>query len=72
MCILSLVGNYGVPGDSVVNNLSAFYESEKIHVRGLVISDYSFRTATGMLKRALMNGLKRIKFLLSMVLIPVN
>ncbi len=37
-----LVGNYGVPEDTVINNLSSFYESEKIHVRGLIISDYSF------------------------------
>lgn len=37
-----LVGNYGVPEDSITNHLSSFYESEKIHVRGLIISDYSF------------------------------
>ena len=37
-----LVGNYGVPENSVTNHLSSFYESEKIHVRGLIISDYSF------------------------------
>jgi carbamoyl-phosphate synthase small subunit len=37
-----LIGNYGVPKSSVTNSLSAFYESEKIHVKGLVISDYSF------------------------------
>jgi len=37
-----LVGNYGVPQSSVSNLLSAFYESEKIHVKGLIISDYSF------------------------------
>jgi len=38
-----LVGNYGVPEDIYKNNLSQCFESEKIHVRGLVISDYSFR-----------------------------
>ncbi|MDP3437766.1 MAG: glutamine-hydrolyzing carbamoyl-phosphate synthase small subunit [Bacteroidales bacterium] len=38
-----LVGNYGVPEDIYENNLSECFESEKIHVRGLVISDYSFR-----------------------------
>ena len=37
-----LIGNYGVPESSVSNSLSAFYESEEIHVRGLIISDYSF------------------------------
>jgi carbamoyl-phosphate synthase small subunit len=43
LCVtFPLVGNYGVPADSVTNSLSSFYESEKIHVRGLIISDYSF------------------------------
>ena len=36
-----LVGNYGVPTDKIVNGLSEFYESEKIHVRGLIISEHS-------------------------------
>ena len=36
-----LVGNYGVPEDRVVDGLSEFYESEKIHVQGLIISEYS-------------------------------
>lgn len=38
-----LVGNYGVPGDETENGLPKFFESEKIHVRGLVVSDYSFK-----------------------------
>ncbi|MBQ7824644.1 MAG: glutamine-hydrolyzing carbamoyl-phosphate synthase small subunit [Bacteroidaceae bacterium] len=37
-----LVGNYGVPADSASNNLSTFYESEKIHAEAIIISDYSF------------------------------
>ncbi len=37
-----LVGNYGVPEDKQENNLSTFYESEIIHAKGLIISDYSF------------------------------
>ena len=37
-----LVGNYGVPNDTVQNNLSSCYESEKIQVSGLIISDFSF------------------------------
>jgi carbamoyl-phosphate synthase large subunit len=36
-----LVGNYGVPEDRRVNGLSEFYESEKIQVSGLIISEYS-------------------------------
>jgi carbamoyl-phosphate synthase large subunit len=38
-----LVGNYGVPGDVIQNQLSTFYESEKIQVTGLIISDFSFQ-----------------------------
>jgi carbamoyl-phosphate synthase large subunit len=37
-----LIGNYGVPKDSIENGLSTFYESEKIQVTALIISDFSF------------------------------
>lgn len=37
-----LIGNYGVPARDTVQNLSAYYESEKIQVEAVVISDYSF------------------------------
>lgn len=37
-----LIGNYGVPEDIIENGISKYFESEKIHVRGLIISDYSF------------------------------
>ena len=36
-----LVGNYGVPVLNVENNMLQFFESEKIHVAGLIIADYS-------------------------------
>lgn len=36
-----VVGNYGVPKNSSTNGISDFFESEKIHVSGLIISDYS-------------------------------
>ncbi len=38
-----LIGNYGVPKDNFINNLSEKLESGNIFVRGLIISDYSFR-----------------------------
>lgn len=38
-----LIGNYGVPADLTEHQLSVFFESEIIHVKGLVISDYSFK-----------------------------
>ena len=36
-----LIGNYGIPGDEHAENVSAFFESEKIQVSGLVIANYS-------------------------------
>jgi len=35
------VGNYGVPGNAVENNMHEHFESEHIHVNALIISDYS-------------------------------
>ena len=43
LCVtFPLIGNYGVPANEIKDNLSKYFESEKIHVRGLIISDYSF------------------------------
>src|SRR3989338_516881 len=36
-----LIGNYGVPGNSLKEGISEFFESEKIQISGLVVSDYS-------------------------------
>lgn len=36
-----LVGNYGVPEDGVENSISRMFESEKIHLSGLIVSEYS-------------------------------
>lgn len=40
-----LIGNYGVPPSETVNNILTNFESEKIHISGLVISDYSFENS---------------------------
>lgn len=37
-----LIGNYGVPKDETQNDISTFYESEKIQASGLVVSGFSF------------------------------
>ncbi|MEI6575833.1 MAG: glutamine-hydrolyzing carbamoyl-phosphate synthase small subunit [Bacteroidota bacterium] len=37
-----LVGNYGVPTGTMVDGILKNFESEKIQITGLVISDYSF------------------------------
>ncbi len=38
-----LVGNYGVPGFEEENKMLKFFESEKVQVSALIISDYSFK-----------------------------
>ncbi len=38
-----LIGNYGVPNKKTENGLLTFFESDQIHISGLVISDYSFK-----------------------------
>jgi len=37
-----LIGNYGVPGDEVQNQMAKHFESDRIHVSALIVSDYSF------------------------------
>jgi carbamoyl-phosphate synthase small subunit len=37
-----MIGNYGVPIDSKTEDIHDFFESDKIHVSGLIVSDYSF------------------------------
>ena len=36
-----IVGNYGVPNEDAEHNLFRFFESNKLHISALVISDYS-------------------------------
>ena len=38
-----LIGNYGVPGCEKEDNLLKYFESDKIQVKGLIITDYSER-----------------------------
>jgi carbamoyl-phosphate synthase small subunit len=40
-----LIGNYGVPPMIREHNLLKYYESEKIHIAGLIISEYSFESS---------------------------
>ena len=37
-----LIGNYGVPPMTMEGGLPRFFESDKIHISALVVSDYSF------------------------------
>ncbi|MEN8225379.1 MAG: glutamine-hydrolyzing carbamoyl-phosphate synthase small subunit [Bacteroidota bacterium] len=38
-----LVGNYGVPGSVKENMMLKHFESDKVHISALIISDYSFK-----------------------------
>lgn len=53
-----LVGNYGVPDDTSTNGISDFYESEKIQVSGLIISNYSHEYSHWNAKKSLGEWLK--------------
>ncbi|OGD20315.1 MAG: carbamoyl phosphate synthase small subunit [Candidatus Aminicenantes bacterium RBG_16_63_16] len=37
-----LIGNYGVPRQELVGGLEKNFESERIHIEGLIVSEYSF------------------------------
>lgn len=41
ICTYPLIGNYGVPDDALENGLHRNFESDNIHIRALVVSDYS-------------------------------
>ena len=53
-----LIGNYGVPGKEREDGLLKYFESEKIHVRGLVISDLSENYSHWNAKKSLHEWLK--------------
>ena len=53
-----LVGNYGVPDNTFTDGISNFYESERIQVNGLIISDYSHEYSHWNAKKSLGEWLK--------------
>src|SRR3989338_5835621 len=53
-----LIGNYGVPGKEAENNLLKNFESDKIQVQALVVSDYSFEYSHWNAKKSLAEWLK--------------
>ncbi|MBK8944354.1 MAG: glutamine-hydrolyzing carbamoyl-phosphate synthase small subunit [Ignavibacteriae bacterium] len=48
-----LIGNYGVPDDKFENGIPDIFESDKIQVKGFVISDYSFEYSHWNAKKSL-------------------
>ncbi len=54
-----LIGNYGVPHDTKdANGMPLFYESDKIHVAGFIISDYSVEYSHWNAEKSLSQWLK--------------
>lgn len=57
-----LIGNYGVPSDELdENGISKYYESEKIQVSGLIVSDFSFKHSHWNAQKSLSDWLKEQK-----------
>ncbi|MCQ2216470.1 MAG: glutamine-hydrolyzing carbamoyl-phosphate synthase small subunit [Bacteroidales bacterium] len=57
-----LIGNYGVPKDDKdENGLPKFYESDRIHITALVISDYSWEYSHWNAQKSLSDWLKENK-----------
>lgn len=52
-----LIGNYGVPGNVTENSLLKFFESDKIHISGLIVSDYSWEHSHWNAKKSLSDWL---------------
>ncbi len=57
-----IIGNYGVPENKFRDNgISINFESEKIHVKGVIISDYSFKYSHWSAVKSLDEWLKEYK-----------
>ncbi|WP_297101293.1 glutamine-hydrolyzing carbamoyl-phosphate synthase small subunit [uncultured Draconibacterium sp.] len=53
-----MIGNYGVPFNRKENGIHKFYESHKLHISGLIISDYSFEFSHWNAEKSLSDWLK--------------
>jgi len=53
-----LIGNYGVPAKNIENSLDTNFESDKIQVQALVVSDYSFEYSHWNAKKSLAEWLR--------------
>ncbi|MFC2112352.1 glutamine-hydrolyzing carbamoyl-phosphate synthase small subunit [Bacteroidota bacterium] len=54
-----LIGNYGVPDEHVEDNLFKHFESDQLHISGLIVSDYSVEYSHWNAKRSLGDWLKQ-------------
>ncbi|GAB1451045.1 glutamine-hydrolyzing carbamoyl-phosphate synthase small subunit [Draconibacterium sp.] len=53
-----MIGNYGVPFDQKENGIHRYYESNKLHITGLIVSDYSFGFSHWNAEKSLSDWLK--------------
>ena len=53
-----MIGNYGVPRDEQDNGISRFFESNLVHITGLIVSDYSFEFSHWNAEKSLAEWLK--------------
>jgi carbamoyl-phosphate synthase small subunit len=56
-----LIGNYGVPDDLVDNGLFRHFESDRLHITGLIVADYSVEYSHWNANRSLGDWLKQHK-----------
>ncbi|GAB4286961.1 MAG: glutamine-hydrolyzing carbamoyl-phosphate synthase small subunit [Ignavibacteriaceae bacterium] len=61
VCTFPLIGNYGIPSKEKSNNLLKNFESDCIHVRGLIVSDYSENYSHWSAEKSLGDWLKEEK-----------
>jgi carbamoyl-phosphate synthase small subunit len=60
-CTFPLIGNYGVPERENLNGVSKNFESDSIHVRGLIVSNYSDQYSHWSAKKSLGDWLEEEK-----------
>jgi len=53
-----MIGNYGVPFNKEENGIHKYFESNKLHITGLIISDYSFEFSHWNAQKSLSDWLK--------------
>jgi carbamoyl-phosphate synthase small subunit len=54
-----LIGNYGIPADEKQDGLSKYFESSKIQVQAIIISDYSYNYSHWNAKKSLLEWMKQ-------------
>jgi carbamoyl-phosphate synthase small subunit len=56
-----LIGNYGVPGEKIENDMYKYFESYAMHISGLIISDYTEEFSHWNAQKSLGNWLKEFQ-----------